>query len=242
MRNASDEGLDAHLTPAEALVLLQLPRTDARLCVKLALRWLVAHGWLEARRETKPGTWLFRLRPRLAVAPPVKGVADPPRDLAQILRCVAEARTDFVEDVVPVLRWTFGNHYANFLRDFVIPSLVGRGLLVGTADNGVMQVAPLQSRVYTRTPQGEVLASALRSAVEAARGIQGLDDGAEIARRAEFLGSLILIVTELRPEWSLIGEAQKAQRREPNPNARTFRIDRLNPSVLDAIDQILDDE
>src|SRR5579863_4237469 len=116
------------LSAAEASVLLSLPRYDAAKVLKIGFIGLIAQALLRLKTEDRPGFIRTRHIPHLRLAEGVP--AELPPISASLVRVVRAAAPDgLMKDIVAQSRREFGRTLLGFVRDRVIPSLVGRGLV-----------------------------------------------------------------------------------------------------------------
>lgn len=227
------------LSPAEALFLIDPEFSDGRKAMKLSLRWLIAHGVLVATREMKPGTWLFRVRPRLRIAGTWSADRELPRDLADLIELMRSAPTEFFDDILPLIQWTYGASQSLPMGRKVKRNLVTRELL---ESRRVLTVSGLGWPIFERTPEGKDLSERLASMIEQARKIPQFiaNDPERVAELAGPLDGLLLLLTELRPEWKEIANALRDFGTGTAVAYPGFDLSRLDREVLDAIDALID--
>lgn len=229
------------LSPAEALVLLDPAFDDGRKALKISLRWLIAHGLLKASCEAKPGTWFFRVRPRLQLSDPSWEERALAEELAEILDAARSARTDFFEDILPILQWNSGASPYLPMGRRVQKRLASRHLLAQETDRGPLGIGP---ETYVRTPVGNALCERLTALLGPAGQIPRIiaTEPRRAAALAAPLGGLLLILTELRPEWGALSELLASAAREVPSGALQFDLSKLDGAILDAIDALIDSD
>lgn len=194
------------LSAAEALVLLSLPRYDARQALKFALMGLLAQGIVRSEEESRPGYFRARHILHLRVAP------DLPDDLPPVTRALADVvtaaapRDGAIGEVVKQAKRAYRRTLVGFVLDGVGPALVARGL-AERRHRRLLGLFPCDS--FCRTPAGEAEKTRIESALRQAREIpQYLDcDAARAAALAAAAGSAILLVEELRPHYRRLAKA-----------------------------------
>ena len=229
------------LSPSEALFLIDPAFEDGRNALKLSLRWLIAHGVFHATCEIRPGTWMFRIRPRLQVVTPSPAIADLPRDLAELVELARSSPTDFFEDILPIIQWTYGASPSLLMGKKIKQNLVDRGLLANQPQSSSFG---LGQHSHARTPAGEEVCERLTSLLAQARDIPQLitTDPSRVAALAAQLDGLLLILTELRPEWSEIANAMRNYPSLAVTVCPGFDLSRLDGRVLDAFDALIDED
>jgi hypothetical protein len=116
------------LSAPEVLVLTSLPRYSARKAVKVGLLALLVQGLLRIDQEERPG--LLRKR-RIAHMRTAREAAEPlPPSTASLLGVVraAQSQDGTMPAVVAAARQAFGKELDGFVRHYVFPSLIERGL------------------------------------------------------------------------------------------------------------------
>jgi hypothetical protein len=194
----------APLSPAESLFLLKPNRTPARETVKVTLLSLLAQG--AVRMEEQATRRFFRTKKTVYVRPTGKRAALPPHaaallDLVQAAQGDAGSMTDFVKRV----QKAYGKNLEGFNRDFIVPSLLARGL--------IEERRVLLFRTHKRTPAGDAEESRIASEIARARTIPALirSNPAEAAAILLAVGGTILLVSELRPYYRQMSEVMRAQ-------------------------------
>jgi hypothetical protein len=197
------EGLSA----TEAYVLLQLPAWDARKALKLGFMGLLAQGVLRIETEDRPGLIRTRHIQHLRVA------ADRPASLppvaASLVSMVRSAEPGgLIKDVVRQCQRTYQRTLAGFIRDYVGPALMARGL-AEPSRRRVLGIFSFAS--FARTPAGEIERIRLEGLMQEARSIPDfLDrDPAQAVAMIAALGAAILLVEELRPHYQALSQAMR---------------------------------
>jgi hypothetical protein len=224
------------LSPAEALFLIDPAFGDGRKALKLSLRWLIAHGVFNATREIRPGTWLFRIRPRLQLAATSSAISDLPKDLAELVELARSAPTDFFEDILPIIQWTYGASPSLLMANKIKQNLVARGLLACQPQSSYFG---LGQHAYALTAAGKEVCERVISLLAQAQAIPKLitTDPSRVAAIAAQLDGLLLILTELRSAW---GDIANAMRIDVNRAHSGFDLSRLDGPVLEAFDALID--
>ncbi|HTQ35260.1 MAG TPA: hypothetical protein VMI30_13920 [Stellaceae bacterium] len=198
---------DAGLSASEALILMSLPRFDSRQALKLGFMGLLAQGILRIEQEDRPGLLRTRHIAHL-YASPIAPDSLPPiaRSLVRVVR--AAEPDGLMKNVVKQSIRAYGRTLLGFAQNFVIPSLVARGL-AERRQSRLLGFIPL-TRFY-RTPTGGAEKTRLDDAMREARSIpQYLDsDPAQAAALIAALGAAILLVEELRPHYQALAAAMR---------------------------------
>ena len=120
-------------------------------------------------------------------------------------------------------------------------NLVDRGLLAHQPQSSYFG---LGQHGYARTPAGKEVCERLTSLLAQARAIPQLitTDPSLVAALAAQLDGLLLILTELRPEWSEIGNAMRSYSTRAVAAYSGFDLSRLDGRVLDAFDALIDED
>src|SRR5579872_7449420 len=193
------------LSAAEASVLLSLPRYDAAKVLKIGFIGLIAQALLRLETEDRPGFIRTRHIPHLRLAEGVP--AELPPISASLVRVVRAAAPDgLMKDIVAQSRREFGRTLLGFVRDRVIPSLVGRGL-VEQRDKRLLGLIP--THVFLPTAAGESEKIRLENAMREAKTIPHYLDSepAKVAALLAATGSAILLIDELRPFYDRLSRA-----------------------------------
>jgi hypothetical protein len=178
--------------------------------VKVTLLSLLAQGAL--RIEEQSTKWLFGTRKTVFVRPTGSQPRSLPPHAASLLACVREAQdhNGSMPVVVARARKFYGPNLAGFKSTFILPALIGRGLL---AERRVL----LFFRRYDVTPAGVAEQSHIENDMRRIRTIPDLlrSDPAEAAAIALAAGGTVLLVAELRPHYR---ELSAAMRRQAGPD------------------------
>jgi hypothetical protein len=193
------------LSPAESLVLLKPNHTPAREAVKVTLLSLLAQGLL--RIEEKTEKRFFGARTVACVRPTGRNARLPPH-AASLMDVVRETQTDggVMRQLVARARQAYGAQLEGFKNRFIMPALVGRGLI---EEGRVL----LLFRKFNLTPSGVAEQSRIEHDMARARTIPALlgTNPAEAAAIALAVGGTILLVEELQPHYRQLSEAMRAQ-------------------------------
>src|SRR3984957_16645950 len=195
------------LSPAEAFVLLSLPRYDSRKALKLALMGLLAQRRLRMESEDRPGVFRIRHIVHLHVAADALGGGAPIEEsVLSVVRAAEPA--GLMADVVKQSMRRYGKALLGFVRDYVGPALVRRGL---AEVQRTRLLGFIPSTRFGRTAAGEAEKIRLENAMSDARAIpQFLDsDPAQAVALAAVLGGALFLVDELRPFYQAIAEAMR---------------------------------
>ena len=198
---------DNALSPAEAFVLLSLPRYDSRKALKLALMGLLAQRRLRMESEDRPGVFRIRHIVHLHVAADaLGGVAPIEESLLRVVRAAEPA--GLMADVVKQSMRQYGKALLGFVGDYVGPALVRRGL-AEVQPTRLLGIIPTTR--FVRTAAGEAEKIRLENAMREARTIpQFLDcDLAQAVALAAAPGGALLLVEELQPHYRAIAEAMR---------------------------------
>jgi hypothetical protein len=205
------------LSAAEAFVLLNLPRFDARMALKYGLMGLLAQGILRSEEEIRPGLIRTRRVLHLRVAPDLP--AELPPLTASMVRVVnaAAPRDGVIGEVIKQAMRAYRRTLVGFVFDGVGPALIARGL-AETWHRRLLGFIP--SDTLRRTPAGEAERTRVQNALHEARAIpQYLDrDPAQAAALAAAAGGAILLVEELRPHYAQLAKAFE----EPDTGSSSF--------------------
>jgi len=196
---------NAELSAPEAQVLLSLPRYDAVRVLKTGFIGLVAQGVLRLETEDRPGLIRTRRIPHLTLGTNVPATLPPlAASLVEVVR--GTAPDGLIKNIVAQSRRAFGPKLLGFVRDRVIPSLIGRGL-AERRDKKLIGFIPTQ--VFARTAAGEVekirLENVMRDAATIPRYLDS--DPAKVAALVLAAGSTIVLIEELRPFYSQLSRA-----------------------------------
>ncbi len=143
---------------------------------------------------------------RLHVAKP--DPPKPPHEAAvfEVVRIAESDGRNRMANIVSAAQVRFGAYFSRLKKDFVLPALEHRGLVVGRRER-LLGIFP--RTVYARTPGGEVVRQDVERRLEQARKLPALldSDPKEAAAVALAAGSLILLIPELRTHYQQIGQA-----------------------------------
>ena len=195
------------LSAPEAFILMSLPRFNSRQALKLGSMGLLAQGILRIEQEDRPGRFRIRHITHLYAAPIASGSL--PSIARSLLGVVRATEPDgLMKNVVKQSIRAYGGALLGFTQNFVIPSLVARGLAERRRLR-LLGLIPL-TRFY-RTPTGEAEKARLDDVMRDARSIpQYLDsDPAQAAALIAALGAAILLVEELRPHYAALAAAMR---------------------------------
>ena len=192
------------LSPAEALLLLKPNRTPGSRTLRVTLLSLLVKGILRIEEEIKPGVFRDRKVPHLRIAEG-RSSALPPH-VAELVRIVraAQAEGGRIRDVVKRATAEFGANCGRYNSDFIIPLLIGRGL--------IEQRRVVFVRTWHATPAGEAERARIEADIERARQLPALlkSNPAEAAALALALGGTLLLVDDLRTHYRQLADAMRA--------------------------------
>lgn len=192
------------LSPAESLLLLKPNRTPARNAVKVTLLWLIAQGLLKIEEETEKR--LFWTRKVTCVRPTGRTARALPPHAASLMRVVREAQAHggVMRQLVAQAREAYGPQLEGFKSRFLVPALVGRGLI----EEGRKL---LWFRTWRLTPAGIAERDRIERDIRSARTIPALlgSAPAEAAAIALAVGGTLLLVEELRPHYRQLSQAMR---------------------------------
>ncbi len=192
------------LTPAEAMLLLDLRRAAAAGLFKVTAMALLLRRVLRAKAETRRGWFRTRTVTRLHLG---QIPALPPHEAA-VVRLVQSAGdvqpgSPTVEQVVAAARHRYDPDLGRFRKDLVLPALTGRGLVQVRAGGlfGISRPA--------LTPAGTAERLRLQALMDRGRMVpRWLDsDPRQAALAAAALGPLVLLVDELKPHLKRLAAA-----------------------------------
>ncbi len=196
------------LTPAEAMMLMDLRGASASGLFKVSAMALMLRRVIRAEAEVQRG-WLRTrtvTRLRLGQVP-----ALPPHEQA-VTRLVhsagqGEPRGPTVERVVAAARREHGDALAGYRQNLVLPALLGRRLVQVEASGWFKRERPVL------TPAGAAALARLNAALDQGRQVlRWLDtDPRQAVLTAVALGPLVLLVEELRPHLSRLADATRRQ-------------------------------
>ena len=189
------------LTPAEAMVLMDTGVRPAQL-FKVTVMALMLQGLTRAVTGERRG-WLRTRRVTRLYAGLAPGQPDHVQSALAVIRRVDGGT---VADVVAAARTAYGSDLGRFKQDHVIPAL-SRRHLVQHSSSRVLWVFPL--RRLTLTLGGTAALERLRAALDRGRTVPAFldSDPRQAAMIAASLGTLILLVEELRPHLKRLAQA-----------------------------------
>ncbi len=189
------------LTPAEAKYLLT-PNMSGMGVIKVMLLMLIARGLLRVEETQARGLLGQKKIAHLRVAS--QATANSP-GVSALLDTVREAQADdgTVKAVAKRARRDFAPEGTGFVRRFIAPALIERGLL--------WERKFLFVRLYTRTPQGNSEAERIKAEIVRAKEIPKLlqSDPAQAATLAASLGGLLLLVDKLNAHYKPLAAAMR---------------------------------
>jgi hypothetical protein len=210
MSRPASNALAAQLTVAEALILREPNKQQGRAALKLTLIDLLARQALILRREERKGLvgrFLKRDYVQLA-ADAAQRAPDRPhvRAVLNALNAAEARRGATIGQLVAKARKRFGADLSGFQTNYVLPALVGRGLLEVYKARVLLLFS---STRYRHTPEGTAMLRQIEEQIAQARMIPDfLDrDPAQAAALALALGSTLLLVDELKPQYSRLTAA-----------------------------------
>jgi len=187
------------LTPPEAMVLMDTAVRPAQL-FKVTVMALMLQRVVRAVTEERRGWFRTRRVTRMhaGLAPGLPGHV---QSALEVVRC---ANGGTVADVVAAARAAYGPDLGRFKQEQVLPALIRRELV----QQGTSRVLGLFPRRLSRTPGGTAALERLRAALDRGRTVPAfLDrDPRQAAMIAASLGTLILLVDELRPHLKRLAE------------------------------------
>jgi hypothetical protein len=199
------------LSPAESLVLLKPNGTPAREAVKVTLLSLLAQGLLRIEEETEQR---FLWSRKVACVRPTgrtRGSLAP--HAASLMQVVQDAQRHrgVMKHLVDRAREAYGTRLETFNSLFIIPALIGRGLL----EEGRTL---LFFRKWNLTAAGAAEQKRIEHDIERARTIPALlhSNPAEAAAIALAVGGTLLLIEELRPYFRQLSEAMRTQSSGPD--------------------------
>jgi hypothetical protein len=202
----------AQLTVAEALVLREPNKQQGRAALKLTLIDMLARGALVLRRkERKILLGGFLKAEYLQVAPDaVRRVPNRPhvRAVLNVLTNVRAEKGATIGQIVAKARQRFGADFAGFQTKHVLPALVGRGLLEGYKARVLLLFS---TTLYRHTPEGTAVLRHIEEQIAQARAIPDFLDRDPAHAAALALGSMLLLVEELKPHYSRVSAALHAR-------------------------------
>ena len=193
------------LSAPEAYVLLSLPRYDVDKALKLGFLALIAQGLV--RMESVERRVMLRKLHLIHLLSKPDAPDDLPPIAASLMRVVRAAEpTGSMFHVVAQSRREYGRSLNGFVKDYVMPSLVGRGL---AEERPARLLGLFPTTRFVRTAAGDVERIRLENAMREAREIpRFLDrDPAQAAALAVALGGAILLVNELQPYYQQLAAA-----------------------------------
>lgn len=195
------------LSAPEAFVLISLPLWHAQKALKLGFMGLLAQGVLRVETEDKPGLIRTRHITHLYASPNLPSSL-PPISASLVAVVNAAAPTGTMTNLVKQARRAYGSALLGFVRNWVLPSLVARGL-VEPYKHRLLGLFPVNA--FRRTQAGEAEKARLDGLLLEASQIPGyLDrDPAQATALVAALGGAILLADELRPHYQAIGQAMR---------------------------------
>lgn len=183
----------AELMPAEAMVLMDTSVNPSQL-FKVTIMALMLRRVVRAATEQRHGLFRSRQVTRLHAS----AAPDQPAHVQSALAVLRSANGGTVAEVVAAARRAYGQNLAAFKQKQVIPAMVQREL-VQQRTFRLLWAFPWRRTVLT--PGGAAALERLRAALDRGRSVPGfLDrDPRQAAMIAASLGTLILLVPELRP-------------------------------------------
>jgi hypothetical protein len=210
MSSATSNHPAAQLTVAEALVLREPNKQQGRAALKLTLMDLLTRGALVQRREQRKGllgrflkTEYLQLAPDAAQRAPDRPHV---RAVLDALATVGAANGATIGQIVAQARKSFGTDLSRFQTKHVLPALIERGLLEAYKARVLLLFSATR---YRHTPAGAAALREVEERIAQARAIPDfLDrDPAQAAALALALGSTLLLVDELKPQYSRLSAA-----------------------------------
>jgi hypothetical protein len=195
------------LSAPEAYLLRSLPRYDPRYALKIGFMGLMAQGVLRLETEDRRGLLRTRHIPHLRVVD--NGPTDLPPIAAALVKVVhAAAPAGLVSNVLNRARAEYGTGLRRFVRDWVAPALVARGL-AGPYRRRLLGLVPYDT--FARTPEGDAEKARLDRLIEDARRIpQYLDRAPDrVPELIAALGTALVLVDELRPHYQALSRAMR---------------------------------
>ena len=195
------------LSAPEVHLLINMPRWNAQLALKVGFMGLVAQGMLRLEIEERPGIFRTRRIPHLRVAPNLP--APLPPVAASLIKMVRAAEPD--GDLKTVLRQCHIDYHqtlSGFIKDCVGPALVGRGLAVRMRRRA-LGIFPYNS--FALTPPGDEEKARLLDLMHEAKTVPRLleSDPDTAASLVAALGSAFLLVEELKPHYPALEKAMR---------------------------------
>jgi hypothetical protein len=196
------------LSAPEVHLLINMPRWDAPLALKVGFMGLVAQGILRLEIEERPGIFRTRRVPHLRVAPVLPSPLPPVA--ASLISMVRAAEPD--GDLKTVLRHCHIDYHqtlSGFIKDCIGPALVARGLAVSERARA-LGIFPYNR--FVCTPVGQTERARLLGLMHEAKTVPAIleSDPAKAAALIAALGSAFLLVEELKPHYP---ELEKAMRK-----------------------------
>lgn len=199
---AADPGLSA----PEALVLMSLPRFDARKAIKIGLLALLLQGVLRLDVEERPGLLRKRQTVRLRAIDTRPSLPGASASLVAVVRAAEPAGV--MSDVVKQAAREYGRALTGFVQNHVMPELVRRGLAEPRRQR-LLGLFPITR--WHPTVAGEVERRRLQSVTRQARAIPDFlnSDPAQAVALAAAAGSALLLVDELKPHYQRLSQAMR---------------------------------
>ena len=204
------------LTPAEAMLLLDLRRAAAAGLFKVTAMALLLRRVLRAETETRRGWFRARTITRLHLGQ-VPGLPLHEAAVVRLVRPAGDAQpgNPTVEQVVAAARRQYGPDLGSFRKKLVLPALTERGLVEVQAGGLFGLKRPVL------TPAGTTEWMRLQALLDRGRMVpHWLDsDPRQAALAAAALGPLVLLVDELKPHLKRLAAAMPRQAGDCSPMA-----------------------
>ncbi len=201
----------APLSAAEALVLQDPNRNQGRAGFKLTLMELLARKLITLRHEERPDRFgRVHKTDYLVVRPDAQTSASNRPDFQSVLTTVGQAGTKgadaTVDQVVQSARKVFGADLSKFQSIHIIPALTNRGLI---EQYTAKRLVVFSTTRYRHTAAGEALKQQIEGQLNQARSLPTLvdQDPASAVALVATLGSMVLLVDDLKPHYGRISQA-----------------------------------
>lgn len=195
------------LSASEALVLISLPRFDARKAIKVGLFALLLQGVLRLQVEQRPGLLRQRQVVRLLVArEPMRALPSVPASLLGVVRSAGPG--GLMSDVVKQAMRAYGRTLTKFVQEHVAPALIAQRLAEMRRER-LLGLLPVTRFYPTRAGVAERarIDDAMRQASRIPEFLK--NDPAQAAALAAACGSAILLVEGLRPHYQALSQAMR---------------------------------